>query len=92
VPFPDKAQEMRLYVRAELIHSGGDKEWYTEKKQCSPTEDGFADVMFDQKFEFTFDTEELVFLRYEISILGHLGYIERIRQTARQPLCQHLEG
>jgi phosphatidylinositol phospholipase C delta len=91
VPFPDNLRNMKLYVRAELIHSGGDKEWYTEKKDCVPTEERFADVLFNQSFEFKFDTEELVFVRYVSLPNVVCGKLTR-RQFDRQSLSGYLEG
>lgn len=68
VPPPDK-DHFSTYIRAQLFHSKGDQEWKSKAvkvKDVSP-ESG-ADFMYNEQFQWEYDSEELAFIRCALSI------------------------
>jgi phosphatidylinositol phospholipase C, delta len=68
VPIPENRKDLKVYVKAELFHSSSDKDYSTPKVDCVISDDHVADATFadgtdSNKFDFTFETEELVFVR-----------------------------
>ncbi|KAF7971854.1 hypothetical protein HWV62_19794 [Athelia sp. TMB] len=67
IPPPEKHNSFSAYVRAELLHSKGDREWksqHVKAKDVAP-EVG-ADFLWNEQFEWEFESEDLTFVRLMI--------------------------
>ena len=65
VPPPDdrKGKSYHTYVRADLLHSEKNQSWKSKSIEVTDTPDQGADVVWNEKFEWEFDDDELAFLR-----------------------------
>jgi len=64
LPAPNGQSHFSAYIRAELLHSEGEESWHTKTlkvKDISP-ETG-ADILWKDQFSWTFDSDELAFIR-----------------------------
>lgn len=52
------------YIKAQLFHASQDQEWRSKTVHVTDVPGDGADVMWDEKFEWEFDADDLAFLRY----------------------------
>jgi len=64
MPCPDDTMKSRSYVRVQLVHTKRTHEWKTKTRRgeapCGSTR---VDLVWDEKFQFSCDNDELTFLR-----------------------------
>lgn len=64
VPRPEGTTKFRSYVRVQLIHSERTREWKTKSRRGeTPHGNTGVDLVWDEEFQFSYDCDELVFLR-----------------------------
>jgi len=64
VPCPDDTTKFNSYVRVQLMDIKRTHEWKTKSRQGeAPRGSTGADIVWDEKFQFSYDSDELVFLR-----------------------------
>lgn len=71
VVIPGKMKEgktLSLYIRAELLHAEKDLEWRSESVKTTYVLDEGADAVWDARFEWEYEQDELAFLRF-VSLL-----------------------
>ncbi|KAL1703090.1 PLC-like phosphodiesterase [Schizophyllum commune] len=68
LPPPDDRQgkSYHTYVRADLFHSEKNRSWKSKSIEVTDTPDQGADVVWNEKFQWEFDDDELAFLRLRI--------------------------
>jgi phosphatidylinositol phospholipase C, delta len=55
---------LSAYVRAQLFHKTADQEWQSKVVECKGVSaDTGADMMWNERFEWLCDRDELAFLR-----------------------------
>ena len=52
------------YLIAQLFHAGTDLEWRSKTVKTQHTEGEGADVMWQSKFEWEYDIDDMAFLRF----------------------------
>lgn len=64
VPCLDDDMKFHSYVRVQLMHTKRAHEWKTRPKQ-GEVHDGNStiDLVWNEKFQFSYDSDELAFLR-----------------------------
>ncbi|EGN97274.1 hypothetical protein SERLA73DRAFT_183944 [Serpula lacrymans var. lacrymans S7.3] len=60
---PNGHHDFTAYVQAQLFHSAGDQEWRSEHVKCKDVSDAGADVMFNGRFEWEFESDDMAFIR-----------------------------
>lgn len=50
-------------MKAQLIHSAGDREWKSRKVDCQNVSEEGADVMFNEHCEWVYENDDLAFVR-----------------------------
>ena len=64
MPCPDDTRKFRSYVRVQLLHAKRTHEWKTKSKQGEALHGSAGvDLVWDEKFQFNYDSDELAFLR-----------------------------
>jgi phosphatidylinositol phospholipase C delta len=64
VPCPDGATKVHSYVRVQLMHAKLTHEWKTKSRRGNPPRGNTGvDLVWDEKFQFSYESDELVFLR-----------------------------
>ncbi|KAI5891749.1 PLC-like phosphodiesterase [Schizophyllum commune H4-8] len=68
LPPPDdrKGKSFHTYVRADLFHSEKDQSWKSKSIEVTDTPDQGSDVVWNEKFEWEFEDDELAFIRLRI--------------------------
>ncbi|TRM66560.1 PLC-like phosphodiesterase [Schizophyllum amplum] len=68
MPAPDdrKGKSYHTYLRADMFHSHKDFSWKTKSVETKDVPELGADVVWNEKFEWEFDEDELAFLRLRI--------------------------
>lgn len=64
MPSPKNKQGFSAYIRAELFRSEANEEWRSTVVKVKDVPDVGADIMWNEWFEWEYESEELVFLRY----------------------------
>jgi len=64
MPCPNDTTKFHSYVRVQLIHTKRTHEWKTKSRQGEAPQGGTSvDLVWDEKFQFSCDNDELTFLR-----------------------------
>ena len=64
VPCPDDNTKFRSYVRVQLMHTKWTHEWKTRSRRGEALRGSTGvDLVWDEKFQFSYDGDELTFLR-----------------------------
>ena len=66
VPAPSgcSGKTFSTYLIAQLLHAGSDIEWRSKTVKTQHTEGEGADVMWQSKFEWEYDIDDMAFLRF----------------------------
>lgn len=64
VPPPKNEHNFSAYVRVELFHSNTDQEWRSKAVKVKDVSDTGADIIWNERFEWKYESEELAFIRY----------------------------
>lgn len=66
VPAPKgrSGKTFSAYLIAQLLHAGTDLEWRSKTVKTQHTEGEGADVMWQSKFEWEYDIDDMAFLRF----------------------------
>lgn len=62
-PNDREGKEYKAYVSAELLHCNEDKKWKSKSVKVEDVPGQGADIIWNQMFEWEFDTDELAFVR-----------------------------
>ena len=71
MPGDHAGKPFSAYLRAELLHSGGDREWRSDDVQTTPDADNRVDVSWQTQFEWEYEVEEMTFVRYVSTSFVH---------------------
>ncbi|KAG2148872.1 PLC-like phosphodiesterase [Suillus clintonianus] len=71
LPRPKGHTEFSPYVHAELFHSSKNQNWRSERLKCKDVPEDVVDVMWNSRFEWEFEEDDLTFIR--LRILRHEG-------------------
>lgn len=76
VPAPNgrAGKKFSSYIRAQLFHSNGDVNWRSKTVETKHSRETGADVLWNEEFDWEYETDELAFLRY-VFLLYHFSYI-----------------
>jgi phosphatidylinositol phospholipase C delta len=66
VPAPNgrSGKTFSTYLIAQLLHTGSDLEWRSKTVKTQHTVGEGADVMWQSKFEWEYDIDDMAFLRF----------------------------
>lgn len=66
VPAPSgrSGKTFSTYLIAQLLHAGSDLEWRSKTVKTQHTVGEGADVMWQSKFEWEYDIDDMAFLRF----------------------------
>ncbi|KAJ7751007.1 PLC-like phosphodiesterase [Mycena maculata] len=70
----ESGKAFKAYVHAELFHAQQDQTWDSGKIEAHGLPGDGADVMWNERFEWTYEADELAFLRLTVrrsELLGH---------------------
>ncbi|KAA1473320.1 PLC-like phosphodiesterase [Dentipellis sp. KUC8613] len=79
---------LSAYVRVQLWHQKEDL-WRSKTVKTKDIQDGLADFMWDEKFEFEYDTDELTFIR--LIVWQNVGYGRDVKLGIFVAKVDHLE-
>jgi phosphatidylinositol phospholipase C delta len=65
VPAPNgkAGKTFSSYIRAQLFHANGDIVWQSKTVKAHHSLDTGADILWQERFEWEYETDELAFLR-----------------------------
>ncbi|KAH7912112.1 PLC-like phosphodiesterase [Hygrophoropsis aurantiaca] len=86
LPRPNGHRNFSASVHAELFHSAGDQEWRSERVKSKDTPDAGADIMWNGRFEWEFQSDELAFIRLHI-----LRHEELLRDDRLAVFCARVD-
>jgi phosphatidylinositol phospholipase C delta len=66
LPRPKEHTEFTPYVHAELFSSSKDQDWRSERFKCKHVPEEGADVMWNDRFEWEFEEDDLTFIRLRV--------------------------
>ncbi|KAI0052834.1 PLC-like phosphodiesterase [Auriscalpium vulgare] len=80
-----------VYIRAQLVHFKNTNEWRSKTIKCKDLKDlqGKADVMFNEQFEFTYEGDELAFLR--LIVVDNVAYGRDVKMAVFVARVEQLE-
>ncbi|KIJ67309.1 hypothetical protein HYDPIDRAFT_84391 [Hydnomerulius pinastri MD-312] len=73
LPPPTGHADFSGCCRAELFHGAGKQEWCSDKVKCESEPDGVVNMMWNENFEWEFDTDGLAFIRLQVLRHEFLG-------------------
>lgn len=66
LPRPKEHTEFTPYVHAELFSYSKDQDWRSERFKCKHVPEEGADVMWNDRFEWEFEEDDLTFIRLRV--------------------------
>ncbi|KAH7925739.1 PLC-like phosphodiesterase [Leucogyrophana mollusca] len=89
LPRPNGHRNFSASVHAELFHSAGDQDWRSDRLKCKDVPDTGADIMWNGRFEWVFQADELAFIR--LHILRHEEFLKDERLAVFCARVDHLQ-